>query len=1424
MSYGPVPTNPTAAAAAVNDATAPLPVSPRSHVASAPADTVVVTVHDPHHDHDVLPPPRRTASPPLDHVDDDDLRTPLAPATEDPGRRGRFRSMASPRAVPVPPPPTPPPSLPGGGDSPARPGSINSPADQSSERDEKVPPCCLSFWRHRHQFWAFLLALFVFLVGLAFSLVLFFWFHDMERSKFEHAVMDMCRAFRNALSIEFNVNNLNYLIDVAAFLPTLAVVTQEGISRFGNASPFPLNQIYTVLASPLVTSEAQDRYTTTYGISIWRESNIRPAPVVVPITFAFPDNITLIRERGFDLYTDPQRSTAVHGAFHGGKPSLSNPYPIFNNTETGMMLSLPVNMPRDPNFRTWTIGGTVVMSPVIKNSLTISGSKALIIDVYSGDGTHQWTVQCTSTDHFADPFFTPWPFVVLFAVLLIFTVMAEFVRRGFLRFLRMRRVTRQVQQRDRLVASLNTYSKAILQAVPDPLLVLDGLGYVIGLNERALVRLGLSESDLVHAHISDLVRGAPQLETLAPGTYEVGVLGKNEDTFFAEATVSRVVSQQRGQFAQVLLFHDITERIESLKALRAAEAAAQAAHRAKSQLLYFISHEMRNPIYVVENSVDCLALSEHPEIVQAVTTVKRCTMAMSDLLDNVMEFMNESKHPCYTQHRFATRVSDLLESTLVQFALPWVDAVRLEGCTCFLVKIIVKVLFITVQCAAPGSAVLVEAMVDEAGQFLLSHRVETVHDYRRFRVRRVRQESGRSVSSRVVLDAVEPDDDVEKGTLTLAFSVLSKLVARCSGTVHLFSQDGRGGLNVVLPLAVMNIKVLRRREPSGASHLVHGSSAVTGTHSAPPHSVSPVAEDQDERRPLPLIDVEDEIGGSVADWVHSTTSDRRSDRVPTMPRTVSMATSTSLGPVPRTMSTATSGSLGKVEPEAVGRDIVRRPSIPDVLADLVHPAANGVAAPSRPGHDATHIDTSHAMVQISHHGVDGLILLDAAHSRAAEARASPAELSNGHEPPCVNVEDDDVASLGRSDGGAQDRERLAPAADADLPDPTADTTVSETESHLPVPPDTATTHSHDFWTAPSSPAHRGLAASERPSEVDSPPVFTARTPALSPAELAAPRDVAEPPSTPQANGLRHDAPSIRSVPADVLKESRPPSAPVENPKSAPVSSRRFTLPMPPVRAHAAPSAALPPPVRVVQQSSASVPTQPVSSAATAAVAAGVLAGARATLFADGFARDAPDYINGESSPASTVHRDLHDHAGQTSPSPSSMSKRTGTSTQTAKPPPGSSSSNAPTPTAPPAPAPTVAPAATEKASAGPKRVLLAEDNLLVQKMTRKIVEKMGFTVETANDGAEAVTKSLTSDYDLILMDLVMPNKDGHEATQAIRAAGRSQASLPIIAVTANALPEERDRCLATGFNDFLTKPLKKEVLEAALAKVFPKDG
>jgi signal transduction histidine kinase/CheY-like chemotaxis protein len=122
------------------------------------------------------------------------------------------------------------------------------------------------------------------------------------------------------------------------------------------------------------------------------------------------------------------------------------------------------------------------------------------------------------------------------------------------------------------------------------------------------------------------------------------------------------------------------------------------------------------------------------------------------------------------------------------------------------------------------------------------------------------------------------------------------------------------------------------------------------------------------------------------------------------------------------------------------------------------------------------------------------------------------------------------------------------------------------------------------------------------------------------------------------------------------------------------------------------------------------------------------------------------------------------------------------------------------------------------------RILVVDDNRINQRVAEIVLMQAGHDVVTASDGAEAVAMTVEHEVDLVLMDLSMPNLDGFGATAAIRAretdTGRT---LPIIALTAHSLEEERNRCLSVGMNGFLVKPLQPAAIAAVIAE-FCGDG
>lgn len=115
--------------------------------------------------------------------------------------------------------------------------------------------------------------------------------------------------------------------------------------------------------------------------------------------------------------------------------------------------------------------------------------------------------------------------------------------------------------------------------------------------------------------------------------------------------------------------------------------------------------------------------------------------------------------------------------------------------------------------------------------------------------------------------------------------------------------------------------------------------------------------------------------------------------------------------------------------------------------------------------------------------------------------------------------------------------------------------------------------------------------------------------------------------------------------------------------------------------------------------------------------------------------------------------------------------------------------------------------------------MVADDVLTNQMLTARLLTKIGYKPHCVTNGREALEAIEQGHFDLILMDCQMPEMDGFETTQKIRAHISDRIKdIPIIALTANAMPGDKEKCLQVGMNDYLSKPLKKEMLAETLAK------
>ena len=123
----------------------------------------------------------------------------------------------------------------------------------------------------------------------------------------------------------------------------------------------------------------------------------------------------------------------------------------------------------------------------------------------------------------------------------------------------------------------------------------------------------------------------------------------------------------------------------------------------------------------------------------------------------------------------------------------------------------------------------------------------------------------------------------------------------------------------------------------------------------------------------------------------------------------------------------------------------------------------------------------------------------------------------------------------------------------------------------------------------------------------------------------------------------------------------------------------------------------------------------------------------------------------------------------------------------------------------------------------PLRILLAEDNVVNQKLALRLLSQMGYRADLASNGIEAIECIERQTYDVVLMDVQMPEMDGLDASKEITTRWRAAERPRIVAMTANAMQGDREMCIAAGMDDYLTKPIRVDQLVEALTLVQPRE-
>ncbi|KAL7749587.1 hypothetical protein RI367_005143 [Sorochytrium milnesiophthora] len=572
------------------------------------------------------------------------------------------------------------------------------------------------FSRYRMSWRAIAASLFVFLAGLALALVLFFWIRSSEISRFKRVQTAQCRDRSNFLRYQFNRTVLQHLSSWNGYTKVSANMTNDSARRFGDASSFDPALFNAINIMTVVQNAQVSQWQQRFGLTLRVNSSMPDVGFHVPITFVYsgrgqtPNSTAL----GVDLLSEQNRREAALAAINTGSPAISRPLRLFSG-QNGLVLWFPPITTQESAFSTRMVGGVLSVVDFFNNVLSsFNGNPTVFVSIYQqvpdwvllyhqdGNGLElrpddaiitpftmadtNFQFKCIPTQDLYDRSRTAWGTVMLLVVTLLFAGIAAFVYRTVWRYDIARKDRKLLRKSRQMLKSLTEYSKTVVEAVPDPLVMVDSVGYITGFNKRALDQTGYSAETVAlrRMHIRDLLQFGDDNRELVTGTWEVTVLKSDGSRFPARCSVSPLgTSRTANAVARVLLFADISEKMHVRVALERAEKEAKRANKLKSKLLYFFSHELRNPIHVIRGASHLLmdrlsSQAQQSTLHPIIHASNHMVSLLSDLAEYVegdaaiMSAISSSLHPA-VQTGSSTRILQVLHNAATHVPLAAVE-------------------------------------------------------------------------------------------------------------------------------------------------------------------------------------------------------------------------------------------------------------------------------------------------------------------------------------------------------------------------------------------------------------------------------------------------------------------------------------------------------------------------------------------------------------------------------------------------------------------------------------------------------------------------------------------------------------------------------------------------------------------------------